>query len=87
MQNPVEKLFELWMAQNHPYYFLVVGAVNVILILSLIASIVLSFYDVSWWWKSTLLIIVLIIIHRKGSQNIMDAYISDFKSGKDKARL
>lgn len=56
-----QKLFELWMYKNHPLYFKTIGIINLILILSLVASIILSFFNVVWWWKASILIAVLFV--------------------------
>jgi len=53
MSKMMRLLFERWLEENHPYYLIISGLIELLLYIAFLASIIFI-WVYPWWWKMTI---------------------------------
>lgn len=80
----IERLFDLWMDKNHPYFFIITGGIALLSYIGAVASVFLFIFDVGWWLKLATLSAIIWFWNRFISKAMLKNYVKEFKSGDKK---
>lgn len=74
------KFFVLWMDENHPYVFPIIGFFKILIIIGLIVSVVFIWVDFSLAWKLGASFAAAFALHAGIMRIVISIYIDEFKS-------
>lgn len=80
-------LFKLWIEQNYPRLGFILTISVLLTVVTLVTSIVLPFFSVSWWWKLLVLSVGTFLLIQLITLIVLRKLYNDFLSGKKKIKL
>jgi hypothetical protein len=71
-------VFDMWMDEHHPYFYMIFGILTLITGLATLISVLLIVFEVEWWWKSLIISVVAFFIVRVVNRTILLTYVDEF---------
>lgn len=76
-----KKLFDMWMGNNHPWFYIIAGLFTIFFILAMAFSVVAVLWA-DWWWKALLVSTVGLGLTKFISFLVLSMYVEEWKSRK-----